>query len=29
VIYRDSKTGRIVTAEYAAHHPATTTREIV
>lgn len=29
VIYRDAKTGKIVTEDYASHHPATTTREIV
>jgi hypothetical protein len=28
-IYRDAKTGRMVTKEYAAKHPATTVRERV
>ncbi len=28
VMYRDSRTGQIVTAEYASKHPATTTKEI-
>lgn len=27
VIYRDAKTGKIVTEEYASHHPATTVKE--
>lgn len=28
-IYRDAKTGRLVTKEYAEKHPATTVRERV
>jgi hypothetical protein len=28
-IYRDAKTGKLVTKEYAAKHPATTVRERV
>jgi hypothetical protein len=28
IIYRDSVSGRIVTAEYAKRHPSTTTREV-
>lgn len=29
VVYRSAKTGRVVTAQYAAAHPATTVRETV
>jgi len=28
IIYRDSRTGRIVTEAYAKKHPSTTTREV-